>query len=102
MLGCVPKDFGCEIAGTQAVVRLLVTTIPANISFLDKELHLSAECVMRHLAAIRHARWFDENANHTTVKVLVRLLKDMRRRFPGFKVLNVWMVQMLVRRRRRV
>jgi len=95
MLGCVPKDFGCEIAGTQAVVRLLVTTIPANIGFLDKELHLGAECVMRHLAAIRHARWFDENANHTTVKVLVRLLKDMRRRFPGFKVLNVWMVQML-------
>ena len=39
MVGHVPKDFGCEIAGTQAVVRLLMTTLPANVGFLDKDLH---------------------------------------------------------------
>lgn len=39
MLGCVPKDFGCEIAGTQAVVRLLITTLPQNMAMLDKDLH---------------------------------------------------------------
>ena len=52
--------------------------------------------VARHQAAIRHARWFDENANQSTVRVLVRLLKDLRRRFAGFKVLNVWALELLV------
>ncbi len=39
VLGCVPREFGCEIAGTQAVVRLLITTIPPNLGKLDSELH---------------------------------------------------------------
>lgn len=115
MLGAVPKEFGCEIAGTQAVVRLLVTTLPANMPMLDKDLHrervfdssthyillilvVDAMLVARHQAAIRHARWFDENANQSTVRVLVRLLKDLRRRFAGFKVLNVWALELLVSR----
>jgi len=95
VLGCVPRDFGCEIAGTQAVVRILIATIPSNLRKLDPALHLSAKLLQNHLAAIRHARWFEENASHTTIKILVRLWKDIRDRFVGFRPLTPWMIELL-------
>lgn len=52
---------------------------------------------MRHLEAIEHAHWFNENANQTNLRVLVRLLKDLRRRFRGLRPLNVWTLELLVR-----
>lgn len=39
--GCVARDYGCEIAGTQAVVRLLITILPTNAKLLEPDLHLS-------------------------------------------------------------
>jgi interleukin enhancer-binding factor 2 len=95
VLGSVPRDFGCEIAGTQAVIRLLITTIPPNLKKLDPELHLNADLMMSHLNAIRHARWFEENASHSSVKVLCRLLKDLKNRFAGLRALNPWMLELL-------
>jgi hypothetical protein len=39
VFGCVTRDFGCEIAGTHAVIRVLIAILPQNINQLDKDLH---------------------------------------------------------------
>uniref|UniRef100_A0A0R3WUX2 DZF domain-containing protein n=1 Tax=Hydatigena taeniaeformis TaxID=6205 RepID=A0A0R3WUX2_HYDTA len=46
-------------------------------------------------AAIVHARWAEERAAHANVKALIRLLKDLRRRYVGFNHLTPWQVDLL-------
>lgn len=49
-----------------------------------------------NMAAIRHSRWFEENATQSSVKVLVRIFKDMKKRYEGFQGLSVWAIELLV------
>ncbi|VDN60126.1 unnamed protein product [Dracunculus medinensis] len=48
-----------------------------------------------HMAALRHALWFEENAKNSTIKVVIRLIKDIRNRFEQFAALNVWIIELV-------
>lgn len=86
---------GFDVFNSNARVRILITTIPANIRRLEPKIHLDIKLMQNHLAAIRHSRWFEENAHHSSIKVLIRILRDVMQRFEGFHALNPWMIDLL-------
>lgn len=88
-------DGGFEIIMSSATVRILVTTTMHNMRRIDPQIHISVRFLQRNMAAIRHVRWFEDSANLTTIKVLIRILRDTRTRFEGLFMLSPWMVDVL-------
>merc|ERR1712142_1202542 len=78
-----------------ALVRVLVTTLPKNLLNIDAEKHVDVKLLEGALATVRHARWFEENASHTTVRVLVRIFKYLKQRFEGLAGLTPWLIDLL-------
>lgn len=91
----VNNERGFDVFNALARIHILIATLPQNIRKLEPETHLDVKLMQNHLAAIRHSRWFEENAHHSTIKVLIRLLRDLFRRFESFQPLNSWMVDLL-------
>ncbi|XP_017474730.1 PREDICTED: interleukin enhancer-binding factor 2 homolog [Rhagoletis zephyria] len=88
-------DRGFDVANWQAKVCILIATLPQNLRKLEADIHLDQKLMQSHLAAIRHTRWFEENAHHSSIKVLIRILKDLTKRFEAFIPLSPWMLDLI-------
>jgi len=95
VLTMLTNEAGCEISSSEATIKIMVTTIPPNLKKIDPAMHLPMKVMKASLAAVRHARWFEENAQHSSIKVLIRVLKYMRTRFEGLEPLNPWIIDLL-------
>ncbi|CAH8549539.1 unnamed protein product [Schistosoma intercalatum] len=89
------ESYGFSVASGDCIVQVLITTTPMNLNRTSSDIHISLAAQKIALASIRHLRWAEENATHTTVKVLIRILKDFRRRFRGFSYMNSWLIDLL-------
>ena len=95
VLTMIPNEKGFELSNTEATARLMITTIPPNLKKLDPALHLESKLLHAAHASIRHSRWFEENSQQPTIKTLIRLLHDLRKRFTGLCPLSPWMLDLL-------
>lgn len=89
------NERGFDVANSQAKVCVLIATLPQNIRKLEPEIHLDAKIMQSHLSSIRQACWFEENAHHSSIKVLIRILRDLTKRFEGFSSISSWMLDLL-------
>ena len=109
VLTMIPNEKGFELSNTEASGRIMVTTIPPNMKKLDPALHLDSKLLHAAHSAVRHSRsgqrtaqnldsnfrWFEENSQQPTIRTMIRLLHDLRRRFQGFSPLTPWMLDLL-------
>ncbi|XKL59340.1 hypothetical protein PGB90_000356 [Kerria lacca] len=89
------NENGFVIKGALGSVRIRIATVPSNYSKLDPNVHLPLKTLENHAAAVKHVRWFEENAQNETIKNTVRLLRDLKLRFEGLGVLSPWMIDLL-------
>ena len=50
----------------------------------------------RHYKALRQVKWFDDNVSNDDVRKLIRIMKDIRRRFLELQPIMPWTIELLV------
>lgn len=81
------NDNGIDVFNMCARVRVVI----ANI-----EWGANAKEMQCHLLDIKHIRWFENEVNHSTMKVLIRILRDATERYDGLKMLSTRIIDILV------
>jgi interleukin enhancer-binding factor 2 len=85
-----------NVSAFDVAVQVLVTTNYYNLKRLEPELHLDFKICQLSLASVKHSKWFEEHAaSSSTIKALVRILKDIKLRFDGLAPLNTWLIELL-------
>jgi interleukin enhancer-binding factor 2 len=95
VLTMIPNDRGFDLSSPEATAAVHLTTIMPNLRKLDVNLHMDLKILSSAHSMIRHSRWFEENAHQSAIKMLIRLLHDLRKRFQGFERLTPWMLDLL-------
>lgn len=90
-------DRGFDLAAqkTGVVANCLIATLPPNMRKIDATIHLEYRTLQQNAAEVRRAMWFEENGQHETVKTLVRVLLELKRRHEGLAPMSRWMVELL-------
>ncbi|VUZ51144.1 unnamed protein product [Hymenolepis diminuta] len=96
--GCetIYQPYGFDVEQEGVCVRVVFAVKNFDeISNVQQGVHVSQPDQKLAHFAILHARWAEQNASHPNIKALIRLLKDLRRRFVGFSYLNPWQLDMI-------
>ena len=91
----ITNDRGFDLSSPEATVAIYLTTISPNMRKLDHTLHMDGKVLSKSHALVRQSRWFEENAHHSSVKMMIRLIHDLKKRFQGFEPLTHWMIDLL-------
>ena len=60
----------------------MVGCAPENLIKLEPGLHLEKQFVSKAVEAVKHANWFEIEASDNTIRILIRIMKDIRTRYP--------------------
>ncbi|CDW58534.1 interleukin enhancer binding factor 2 [Trichuris trichiura] len=93
---CQTAERGFNIVGHMATVRVIVCTLPSNYCKVTPEYHMDLKTLFSNSMTISHTRWFEQFASHPAVRIIVRVVKDIKSRYKGFDSLNPWMIEVLV------
>ncbi|KAI0979851.1 hypothetical protein GJ496_002370 [Pomphorhynchus laevis] len=72
----------------------MVCTIVENLMKLDPAIHVPKNLCSLAYNAIKHTKWLENNGDNS-LRILIRLLKDVRNRFPGMQSLSSRMIDLL-------
>ncbi len=95
VLTMITNERGFDLSSPEATVAIYLTTISPNMRKLDANLHMDGKILSKSHALVRQCRWFEENAHHSSVKMMIRLIHDLKKRFVGFEPLSPWMIELL-------
>uniref|UniRef100_A0A8K9UHG6 DZF domain-containing protein n=1 Tax=Oncorhynchus mykiss TaxID=8022 RepID=A0A8K9UHG6_ONCMY len=62
VLSMLLNETGFEISLADATVKILIATVPLNMRKLEPDVHIDMKLLQNSLAAVRHARLFEENS----------------------------------------